>query len=97
MAVGGVQGVKANFIETLRSFRTQLEPQCHRDHFPTELPAYNANVVCVAVTGRPAIRNEHCVNGARVTGPVNEALLKQEAGIGSAWLESVQILQPPGL
>jgi hypothetical protein len=89
--------IEDDFIDTLRSIRTQLEPQCHRDVFPTDLPEYNANVVCVAATGRVAIRNEHWANGEWVTPPVNEAMLKREAGIGSAWLEAVQVLESLGL
>jgi hypothetical protein len=94
-----VQIIQDGYINTLRDFRAQLEPQCHTQYFPpaegsNELSAYE---VCVAATGREASRFEHWVNGELTTPPVNIPLLQREAAIGSAWLEAVQTLEQVGL
>jgi len=92
------EDIEEGFRETLRSIRTELEPRCHRTPIPTEYPGeYLAIVDCEAATGHVASRTEHLLNGVWVNPPVDIPALQREAGVGSAWLEAVQLLQSLGL
>jgi hypothetical protein len=97
---GGAQftDIENGFRETLRTFRTQLEPQCHKTPIATDYPGeYLAIVDCEAATGHVASRVEHLMNGVWINPPVDIPALEREAGVGSAWLEAVQLLESLGM